>query len=270
MNLKKKIEILKISHLFTRNNTILIYIGNSTYGETIIYGETAYVIVMSQYNCEFLVYVDNKPYTVNVTEYMGTNLGYFALDNLTAGSHYANVTSMDSNYTAFNSTTFNITPKYIDVSLTVENIIYGNNAIVNVTSEIDGAYLVYVDNKPYTVNVINGTGSIPISDLNVGNHIANVTITNGNYTAFNSTTFRVLTKQNDVIIYIGNSTYGENITYGDTAYVIVLSEYNGIFMVYVDNTSYIVNVTENVGYFTLDNLTAGSHYANVTNMDGNY
>ena len=100
----------------------------------------------------------------------------------------------------FNQTVFEVTPKAVSVAVSVEDIVFGENAIVLVNGEVDGEYIVEIYNQNYTVNVVDGKGNTTIDGLGAANDILlSVTIANSNYSAHNTTTFNVANKYNTTI-----------------------------------------------------------------------
>ena len=154
--------------------------------------------VKSDVDGEYLVYVDGTAYTVVVSD----GVGNVPVGGLTVGSHVADVTVVDGNYSGLNSTTFAVAIKQVNVTVIVEDIVYGNKANVTVKSDVDGGYLVYVDDTQYTVVVSGGVGNVPVGGLTVGSHVANVTVVDGNYSGSNSTTFAVAVKPVNVAVAV--------------------------------------------------------------------
>jgi len=228
--------------------------------ENITYPEEAVVVVKADVDGEYLVYVDDTPYTVIVTD----GVANVPVDNLVAGNHVANATVVDSNYSGSDSATFTVAIKPVDVSVSVKNITYEEKAIIIVKADVDGEYQVYVDETPYTAIVQNGIGNVTVDGLTVGTHTANVTVTNGNYSGTDSTTFNVAIKQTNAKVTV------ENITYGTNANIIIKADVDREYLVYVDNTPYTVHVKNGSASFTVGGLTVGDHVANVTVTDGNY
>ena len=228
--------------------------------ENITYSEEAVVVVKADVDGEYLVYVDDTPYTVIVTD----GVANVTVDNLVAGNHVANATVVDSNYSGSDSATFTVAIKPVDVSVSVKNITYEEKAIIIVKADVDGEYQVYVDETPYTAIVQNGIGNVTVDGLTVGTHTANVTVTNGNYSGTDSTTFNVAIKQTNAKVTV------ENITYEEKAIIIVKADVDGEYLVYVDNTPYTVNVKKGNANLIFDGLTVGTHTANVTVTNGNY
>ena len=225
------------------------------------YKENANITLNASVDGEYLVYVAGKPFTVTVKN--GT--GNVPVPELTIGSYAVNATVVDGNYSGFDETEFEVTPKQITVVISVGNITYGENATVTVQSDVDGEYIVNIRDVNYTVSVTGGIGVKDIPDLVIGEDIpATVTIADGNYTGFNSTTFAVAIKQIDIPIS------AVNITHIDNEIITVLSETDGEYLVYVNNKTYTVNVTGGKGILTLNKLPADNYTVNVTVLDGNY
>ncbi|MBR6024914.1 MAG: Ig-like domain repeat protein [Methanobrevibacter sp.] len=228
--------------------------------EDITYGESALVFVEADVDGEYLVYVGDDPYVVIVDD----GVGGIAVDALAVGSYAVGVTVVDGNYSAVNFTSFDVEVKEIDVSVSVDDITYGEKAVVIVEADVDGEYLVYVGDDPYVVIVDDGVGGIAVDGLTVGSYAVGVTVVDGNYSGFDSTSFDVEVKEIDVSVSV------ENITYGEKAVVIVVSEIDGEYLVYVGDDPYVVIVDDGVGGIAVGGLAVGSHVASVTVVDGNY
>ncbi|MBR1610025.1 MAG: hypothetical protein IJ672_00825, partial [Methanobrevibacter sp.] len=246
-------------------NSSMIFVNTKGLGlsisiSNIIYEQNADVNVKSNVDGKYIVYVGKQRFEVNVMN----GAGSVSVPNLSVGSYDANVSVVDGNYSGFNSTTFVVSHKQIPVSVHVEDIVYGKNAVVNVTFEIDGEYLVYVDGNPHAITVSGGRGSTIVDGLAAGSHVAKVNIVIGNYIAINSISFNVSPKPIDVLISV------EDIEYGEDACIIVVSEIDGEYLVYVDGNPYTVTVYEGIGSTTVEALAVGSHVANVTVVNGNY
>ena len=82
------------------------------------------------------------------------------------------------------------------------------------------------------VDVLGGTGNVSVSDLTVGSYAVNVTVVDGNYSAVNFTSFDVAVKEIDVSVSVGD------IIFGESALVVVVSDVDGEYLVYVDGAPY--------------------------------
>ena len=173
----------------------------------ITYGEKAVVTVGADADGEYLVYVGNETYKVTVVN----GSGNISVSDLIVGSYTVNATAIDGNYSAFEEAVFEVTSKQISVVVSVEDITYGDNATVVVQSDVDGEYIVSIRGENYTVSVNDGEGVKYIPDLNVGKNIfVSVTVVDGNYSAYNTTTFNV--NKQDTPIELDIVTGENNVT----------------------------------------------------------
>ncbi len=173
----------------------------------ITYGENAVVTVGAEADGEYLIYIGNETHKVTVVN--GT--GNVSVPGLTVGSYTVNATAIDGNYSAFEEAVFEVTSKQISVVVSVEDITYGDNATVVVQSDVDGEYIVSISGENYTVSVNDGEGVRYIPDLNVGKDIfVSVTVVDGNYSAYNTTTFNV--NKQDTPIELDIVTGENNVT----------------------------------------------------------
>lgn len=83
----------------------------------------------------------------------------------------ASASAADGNYSAFDETVLEVTPKQVSVLVSVENITYGENATVVVQADVDGDYIVTIRDVNYTVSVNEGNGVKEIPDLAAGEDI---------------------------------------------------------------------------------------------------
>ena len=201
----------------------------------ITYGENAIVTVGAEADGEYLVYIGNETHKVTVVN--GT--GNVSVPGLTVGSYTVNATAIDGNYSAFEEAVFKVTSKQISVVVSVEDITYGDNATVVVQSDVDGEYIVSISGENYTVSVNDGEGVKYIPDLNVGKDIfVSVTVVDGNYSAYNTTTFNV-NKQDTPIeldIVTGENNVTMTVTVDEAATGIVKFQVTGEeeYSLYVD------------------------------------
>ena len=234
--------------------SVVISVGNITYGED------AVVIVEAEIDGEYLVHVENEQMLVTVID----GAGNASVSNLIAGSYVANVTVINSNYTAVNSTSFDVAVKQINISVFADDITYEESALITVVADVDGVYLVYVDEDPYLVTVLGSMGGVAVDGLTVGSYDVYVTVVDGNYSGFDSTSFDVAAKEINVSVFV------DDITYGESALISVVADVDGVYLVYVDEDPYLVTVLGSMGGVAVDGLTVGSYDVYVTVVDGNY
>ena len=233
---------------------VIISVGNITYGEDTV------VIVQSDVAGDYIVTIRDANYTVFVNG--GTGVKF--IPDLGVGNQIVVTVKRDDNYTAFNETTFNINSKMTNVSVSVDDITYGEGAIVNIVAEIDGMYTLSVNGTEYPIEVIDGSASQVISGLAAGNYAVKIAIVDGNYSAFNQTVFYVVPRPISLVVSV------EDIIYGENAIVIVEADVDGEYLVYVDENQFMVTVVDGAGNVSVSDLTVGSYAVNVTVVDGNY
>ena len=251
------LTVNKAAGVFNLSSDIIDYGENATIN--------ASVPVNAYGNITYRIYDENGKLVYNITQ---SCLEDLIVPNLSAGRY--NVTGTfegDSYYT--NESIINsgviFVREIVDVNISVSNITYGENAIVTVKSNVDGEYLVYVGTEPILVTVVNGTGNVSVSNLNVGSYIVNVTVVDGNYSGFNENSFDVDPKPVSVVVSV------DDIVYGEDAVVLVYGEIDGEYIVEINNQNYTVNVVDGKGNTTINNL--GLNYdilVSVTIADGNY
>ena len=173
----------------------------------------------------------------------------------------------NDNYSAFNTTTFNVIPKQISVRISIRNITYGENATVIVEADVDGNYTVTIRGVNYTVSVIEGKGNKTIPNLSVGTQIEATVKRDDNYTGFNSTTFDVIKSTTSIDIDFGNIT-------GSTAPITLTlpADAGGNVTLYINGImTQTVNVINGSASVTVTNLKTGSNNVTVVySGDDNY
>ncbi|WP_409201069.1 right-handed parallel beta-helix repeat-containing protein [Methanobrevibacter sp. DSM 116169] len=141
--------------------------------------------------------------------------------------------------------------KILDYNLNVSTIVNGSNVTVSVVTEsdINGFVNLTIGNDNYTIELINGSGSLTITDLDDGNYTANVT-------------------------YLGNNKYGPM---SNSSNFTIFSNYivltgNNITLVYLDGTRYVVYLLDAYGNPIIGvNVTItinGVSYNRTTNSSG--
>ena len=228
--------------------------------EDITYGEKARVIIEADADGDYIVTIRDVNYTVSVN---GGN-GVVFISDLGVGSQIGVTVKRDDNYSAFNETAFDIVRKETNVFVSVDDIVWNESAVVNVSADIDGMYALYVNNTEYLINVTDGKANRVISGLAAGNYVVQIGIVDGNYSAFNETAFNVVPKAVFLVVSV------EDITYGEKARVIIEADLDGVYFVYVDNKQFAVTVRDGVGNVSVSNLTVGSYDVNVSIVDSNY
>ena len=161
------------------------------------------------------------------------------------------------------STIFNIVDLYNDVLVSVDDVVFGEDVVINVFADVDGIYSVDVNGTVLSVNVSGGKGRVSLS-LPVGAYYANATFDNDDYSSvITNATFNVTPASNNVIVSVDDVVFGEDVV------INVFADVDGIYSVDVNGTVLSVNVSGGKGRVSLS-LPVGAYYANATFDNGNY
>ncbi|WP_461462533.1 autotransporter outer membrane beta-barrel domain-containing protein, partial [Methanobrevibacter sp.] len=233
--------------------------------ENITYGQDAQVTVYANQDGAYTIIINDMPFDVNVNDGVGTTI----ISGLDAGQDIvATISINDPNYEASNTTTFTVLPKEINVTIAVTDITYGEDAIVTITADVDGNYIVTFNNIDgvFNVTVEGGVGSAHVPGLNVETNAAFVNIDNSNYIGTNSTEFTVSPKPINVSIAVTDITYGEN------AMVTVIADVDGRYIVRFNNIEelFLVTVENGIGSILVSELNGETNTAFVNTSDNNY
>ena len=221
------------------------------------------------------VTVNGKPYNIEIIN--GT--GKLTLTNLTAGTYTvtAEYGGDEFHNNATNSTIFIVNLRETLINITVNNILYGQNATAVVTTNANGTVRILI-NGNRVVEIINGTATLNITDLAPGKYSATVIYTGNEYYSmnYNETSFEVY-KNNAVIdsiefervVPVGKpntiTVTMDNVTSGT-----ITIEVNGVnYTAPIVNKVAKLNVTLPVGKdYAVNAYFLGDNYFNATNMAG--
>ncbi|MDO5810153.1 MAG: Ig-like domain-containing protein, partial [Methanobrevibacter sp.] len=170
-------------------------------------------------------------------------------------------------YPSENQTSFIVKMRDPALSIVVNNILTGQTAVVNVTTNATGTVLIIVNGKPEEVEIKNGHAILNVTGLNNGTFNASVTYFGGNIfnRASNSTLFNVSEM----------SVKADSIPKGDDAVIIITipKEITSGLTVYVNETPYITDIVyhnNGTATLTLPNLNLGTYEVNVTYTGDKY
>ena len=225
-----------------------------------VYGEDVNITVTTDKNAEGVVNVtvDGKTYEVQLIN--GT--GSIIVSGLNAGKYdlfamyYGDMIYTPA--TAVSTVVVNKADSTVDVS--VEDSVYGEDVVLNITSSVPGYVAIIIDGR-YTIGYIDGEVSLELSNIAVGDHeVSVVFIGDGNYESSQANiTFTVDKAESDVTVnipvigedYVIISTIFENDATGEVTVTIngesVTAELvNGLQVIYVPGLGagdYLVEIT---------------------------
>ena len=176
--------------------------------------ETVHISVSVQPNAtgNITLYLNGVPHVLQ----LNNSEASFNATDLQEGTNYVLVTYDGSRTLAPNwaDTTFEVIKYTTPVIIDTTNITVGQTEVINITlcNDTEGLLNVTINGVSKYYEIVNGTASIPVSDLASG--VYNVTVTfvgdKKYYTATNSTLFNVTKAIPTVIVDVDNITYGED------------------------------------------------------------
>ena len=255
----------------TANITVSKHDSEVTFDVTLD-GDTAIINVNapSDVTRPVLVDVDGTGYYVNITD----GKGQLVIPGISGGNHTVTARYLgDDKYNPSQKATksFEVESVPSTVSVKVDNITYGDKAVVEVTVPTDatGNVTVTIGNKTYTVPVSGGKGVLVVPDLDAGNYTVEAKY-NGD-DKYESSTYstalevakEILTPEDVKVIDQGNGT----------VVVVVPENATGNVTVKVGDKEYNATVVNGTAVITLDNSTPGTHeveviYSGDDNHDG--
>ena len=227
------------------------------------YPDQPEAVVYSSVDGNYILTVDDKDYTVIISN----GEGRIVIDKLDAEKYSASIRSSQEGFTTTNTTEFTVNNATIkSLNVTVADVDYLVNAIAVVNASTDGQYIVVVNDKNYTVNVVDGTGNVTLDVLPVNSYPVTVISNITNYVGDNSTSFIV--NNGTIIVTV---ELQEPVTWDENASLIITTGVNGSYTVTVNGIDYIVSVVNGVnGSVVLNKLPAGMYNVTVTGTIENY
>ena len=244
-----------------RNSTINVTANNITYGGIV----TININVTKGAAGTVFVFVDNKMYTVKLTN----SVGQLNLVGLTGGEYnvfavYNGDVNFNGNY---NTTAFTVKKFNSTVTINATDVEFGQTAVIQVhlPSDANGTTVVYVDSTPYTFTKQPIT--VTIANLTTGNHTVRV-LYDGNDKYLpnsNSTVFEVRKIQITPAITVPNIKVGENATI--TVDLKGATNATGMVLLTVNNMNYYVNANKTKATFIISNLPYGKYNVTATYLE---
>ena len=244
-----------------RNSTINVTANNITYGGIV----TININVTKGAAGTVFVFVDNKMYTVKLTN----SVGQLNLVGLTGGEYnvfavYNGDVNFNGNY---NTTAFTVKKFNSTVTINATDVDFGQTAVIQVhlPSDANGTTVVYVDSTPYTFTKQPIT--VTIANLTTGNHTVRV-LYDGNDKYLpnsNSTVFEVRKIQITPAITVPNIKVGENVTI--TVDLKGATNATGMVLLTVNNMNYYVNANKTKATFIISNLPYGKYNVTATYLE---
>ena len=241
-------------------SSVAVDVDDIVVGEDAVIGVSVPGIVSGVVN----VTVNGRSYNVAIVD----GKGVLTISNLVAGDYDVNVNyAGDNKYLpSSNSTKFTISKLPSSVLVNVDDIVVGEDAVVNVVlpDDANGNVTITVNGKNYVAVVKYGVASVTISDLAKGNYNVSVKYSGDNkYLPSENTTHFDVAKASEynvtIIIDVGDIVVGEDAVIDVSVPCIV----SGVVNVTVNGRSYNVAIVDGKGVLTISNLVAGDYDVNV-------
>ena len=215
---------------------------------------------------DYDVYVDDTVTITPTVKVGNTVIDFGEVEILVNGLSYANITAGTStSYTANVSGQHNISARYkgsskddidylesssgnvvlnvnkydVHPTISVSNVTYGSPSVATISSDVAGAYDVYIDGEHFIVTLTDNKLSDTISvSKNAGNYSASVSF-NSTY-KYNEASATTLFHVNEGTINL--SVVADNVVYPTNASAVISTNVSGNYEVFVDGVSF-ANVT---------------------------
>ena len=229
-------------------------------------GEDAVISVKlaSDATGEVVITVNGEDYTAAIEN----GVASVTVSDLKAGDYTVTVKyTGDNNYNeATGSAEFSVLKITPEMDVTVEDIVFGEDLIVNAVLPVDatGEVVITVNGVDYHVAIENGEASVTVSGLEAGDYTVAVKYAgDDNYNAAEVTKGVNVAKANPALnVIIDSVDYGNVFTINAVLTGVNNAPLDTNIIVTVNGKNYIVAIVNGKGTFHADKLAAGSYNFN--------
>ena len=229
-------------------------------------GEDAVISVKlaSDATGEVVITVNGEDYTAAIEN----GVASVTVSDLKAGDYTVAVKyTGDNNYNeATGSAEFSVLKITPEMDVTVEDIVFGEDLIVNAVLPVDatGEVVITVNGVDYHVSIENGEASVTVSGLEAGDYTVAVKYAgDDNYNAAEVTKGVNVAKANPALnVIIDSVDYGNVFTINAVLTGVNNAPLDTNIIVTVNGKNYIVAIVNGKGTFHADKLAAGSYNFN--------
>ncbi len=188
-----------------------------------------------------------------------------AIEDCTYDSAVAIGTTEINGHFYVNATKLKVTAVDTNLTVKIADITYGNGFTIDVTllNNVSGNVTVNINNKNYSITVVNGSGSLKVSDiLDASNYIAVANFVGDNVTTYSSTantTFTVAKATPTITISGGSKIYNV----AKTLTITLANPISGTVSVIIGSQKVNVKVTNGKGTVSVNNLKPGNYNVKV-------
>ena len=226
-------------------------------------GEDAVISVKlaSDANGEVVITVNGEDYTAAIEN----GVASVTVSDLKAGDYTVTVKyTGDNNYNeATGSAEFSVLKITPEMDVTVEDIVFGEDLIVNAVLPVDatGEVVITVNGVDYPVPIVDGKATGTIGGLAAGDYTVTVKYAGDDkYVGVEITEGVNVAKAQPVLgVVIADVDYGNGFVIEATLTGVNNAPLSGNVIVTVAGKEYIVEVTDGKGIFTGDKLAAGTY-----------
>ena len=234
--------------------------------DTIDFGEDAVISIKlaSDATGEVVITVNGEDYTAAIENGVASvTVSGLKADDYTVAVKYAG----DNNYNeAAGSAEFSVLKITPDMDVTVEDIVFGEDLIVNAVlpGDATGEVVITVNGVDYHVAIENGEASVTVSGLEAGDYTIAVKYAgDDNYNAVDVTKGVNVAKANPALnVIIDSVDYGNVFTINAVLTGVNNAPLDTNIIVTVNGKNYIVAIVNGKGTFHADKLAAGSYNFN--------
>ena len=234
--------------------------------DTIDFGEDAVISIKlaSDATGEVVITVNGEDYTAAIENGVASvTVSGLKADDYTVEVKYAG----DNNYNeAAGSAEFSVLKITPDMDVTVEDIVFGEDLIVNAVlpGDATGEVVITVNGVDYHVAIENGEASVTVSCLEAGDYTIAVKYAgDDNYNAVDVTKGVNVAKANPALnVIIDSVDYGNVFTINAVLTGVNNAPLDTNIIVTVNGKNYIVAIVNGKGTFHADKLAAGSYNFN--------
>ena len=187
------------------------------------------------------------------------------ISDLPAGSYLVQFIAPEDtkNNRAQTTVRFTVSKLASSVAVDVKDIVVGEDAVIGVSVPgiVSGVVNVTVNDESYDVAIVDGKGTLTISNLVAGDYnISASYLGDDKYlSSSNSTKFTISKLASSVAVDVGDIVVGEDAVIGVSVPDIV----SGVVNVTVNGRSYNVAIVDGKGVLIISNLAAGDYDVNV-------
>uniref|UniRef100_UPI00388F1083 Ig-like domain repeat protein n=1 Tax=Methanobrevibacter sp. TaxID=66852 RepID=UPI00388F1083 len=225
-------------------------INQTNFGEKVVINAT---LVNTTYNGTMDIALNDIHYNVTLTN--GTAI--LTLYNLAPNTYDIVATYQEFNQTISTDVIISVELRNSTINITANNVYYGNITTikVNVTNGTTGFVYLFVNNKMYTIQLVNSTGEYNLTGLAGGNYTVFGLYAGDAYfeSSYNQTSFNVYKYDTPINITVKDINVGQIATIK----VDFPSDINGRAYVFIEDREYVFYNRTSVTIYE-SNLTAGN------------